>query len=218
MRPIYVIFQNGVSEYQQKAVLNGIRIVLDEVQVNVSVKPFGVWRHRNWLLPNGELASHMSVDWYVKVGQEKSQKPGQLHAGAISNVLLDDPWQRGEPHWDVTVFRTDLYDEGCNFVLGEARFNHQCLVSVHRFLDFPAEVQFECIATTVAHELGHVFGLVHKNRKEGTIEESLGSHCTNRCIMRQRLSAPGWIELSRDRLQYGPFCQTCLGELYQFFR
>jgi predicted Zn-dependent protease len=68
------------------------------------------------------------------------------------------------------------------------------------------------------HEGGHMFGLPSNKRKEN-VEEKLGGHCTNRCVMRQGLIVPDdWVRMTEDRIKYGPLCNQCVNEIYAFFR
>ena len=220
MKPIYVMRQEGITSAQESAVLQGIDIVLQAAQADVEVKSFGVWRHKDWVnLYNGQLNPYMSVDWYVEQGRKASRGNGQLHGGAICNALWQEPWQKSHPHWDVVILKSDIYDDGCNFVIGEAVADGFCIVSVNRLSGLDEASQKECIITETIHELGHVFGLPNDNRGDGTIEQSLGGHCTNVCTMRQGLVVPrDWLRMTQDRLRHGTFCQICLAELRQFFQ
>ena len=219
MKPIYLVIQEGVVADMASVALDGINAVVREAQANVQVKNFGVWRHKDWIDMNtGALLPYMSVDWYVEQGRKASRNKRQLYINPISYALISEPWQKAQPHWDVTVMKDDLYDDGCNFIIGGAIPYHNFVISTYRFRDLDEFWRRECFKTSVMHELGHVFGLPN-DRQDGTIEQSLGGHCTNRFIMRQGLVVPrDWLVLTRDRLEHGSFCSTCLSELHQFFQ
>ena len=219
IKPIYVMHEDGVTPDHVVAVSKGIAAVLDAagMRQRIEVHHFGAWRHAQWR-QGTTLRPHCSVEWYLDEGRKHSKKDGQLYEPAISNALYNDPWQESQPHYDLVILKSDLYAEGCNFIIGAALKGKFCLVSVNRFLGLSAKEQEECIATETIHELGHVFGLPHDDRNDGAIEESLGGHCTNRCTMRQGLVVPrDWQYMTTHRLQHGPFCPTCKQELRQFF-
>ncbi|MFW6130487.1 MAG: matrixin family metalloprotease, partial [Atribacterota bacterium] len=66
----------------------------------------------------------------------------------------------------------DIYDEGLNFIFGEAR-GKACIISENRFRPCGEikeknvrEKVFDRVIKTVVHELGHTFGLKHCKKKE----------------------------------------------------
>ena len=71
------------------------------------------------------------------------------------------------------------------------------------------------IKQAVYHELGHLFGLVPETRN--SVNESLGIHCNNICIMRQGLSIDEWINITNHRLEYGILCSPCSIDIKDYF-
>ncbi len=221
LRPIYVMHEDGVTPDHVVAVSKGIAQVLDAagMRQRIEVHHFGPWRHQNWKLPNGELRPFHSVEWYVERARSASKKPGFLYEPELSLQLYCEPWQDERLHWDVLILKSDMYADGTNYIIGAAN-DRFAIVSTCRFVNrgLNAREEHECIVTETVHELGHVFGLPNSNRPEKTIEQSLGPHCTNRCVMRQGLVVPrDWQYMTDHRLQHGPFCPTCQRELRQFF-
>lgn len=223
IKPLYLMHEEGVTTKQINAVLDGIRQMLDMCGMTsqIEIHNFGVWRHGEWR-KEGKLIPWKSVDWYIQRGREESVRRDQLDGNTIIYQLYGEPWQDpskgGQPHYDVVVLKSDMYADDTNFVIGVALPEHGTVISIHRFLGLRDQVtQIECIKTETMHEIGHVFGLVPEERTEN-VEESLGKHCTNICVMRQGLRLPNdWIRITHDRLNQQALCRQCQKDLRAFF-
>ncbi|MCD6477662.1 MAG: hypothetical protein J7K87_01540 [Candidatus Aenigmarchaeota archaeon] len=105
-----------------------------------------------------------------------------------------------------------------NFLVGLAIPGYNAIASTKRFegVNDP-QMRWECVKTEVMHEIGHVFGAPSYSRKD--IEENLGRHCKNKCVMRQGIRVPmDWIAMTKDRLETGKaFCDSCENDLREFF-
>ncbi len=67
------------------------------------------------------------------------------------------------------------------------------------------------------HELGHIYGAAPKGRKN--TEENLGSHCTNTCVMEQKLSVDTMLQHAKIiGLRPDKFCYDCQGDLRYYKR
>jgi len=105
-----------------------------------------------------------------------------------------------------------------NFIIGLASPGDSTTFSVKRFRELDEWMKNECIKTETMHEVGHVFGLIPYSRTKN-VEQSLGKHCTNKCTMRQGLMVPqDWIKITKDRLDYGAFCDDCKKDLVEYFK
>jgi len=112
--------------------------------------------------------------------------------------------------FDIQIFDT-------NFVIGLASPGIGTTISTYRFKQLDDKLRYECIKTETMHELGHVFGLIPDERTTD-VEDSLGKHCANICIMRQGLTLPtDWINITKDRLDQGALCQPCKSDLKEYF-
>jgi len=158
------------------------------------------------------------MDWYISEGTRFSEKRGQLNADRILNLCNEDRWQIDERHYKVMILKSDMYAEDTNFIIGYAVEGMGTIISINRFLSLDQAIQKECIKTETMHELGHVFGLINKNRNQA-VKYELGKHCANKCVMRQGLRVPeDWIRITQDRLKNGPFCNLCKEELITYFK
>ncbi len=116
----------------------------------------------------------------------------QFHAGTILNFLstLKYPSMLRI----IAIVDFDIYEEGLNFVFGEARYNGCCaVVSIYRLKNPEESILFERTFKEVNHELGHTFGL---------------RHCENMsCVMSFSNSIFDVDRKSRN------FCERCLSVL-----
>lgn len=215
--PVYIIHDDGVNENQMNAVKEGVMELLQiaRIESEIEVCDFGVWRDPNWKV-KGELLPFGSIDWYLKQGRIAGRN--QLHAADILGAIQREPWQDAVPHYDVMVTSKDLFLTGTSFVLGAARPGLGTVLSVVRWESFSAGDQFELIKTETEHEFGHVLGLPNGNRAD--LNQDLGRHCCNKCVMQQGMTVPNdWIEITNDRLtsDFGPLCPTCKRDLQNHF-
>jgi predicted Zn-dependent protease len=217
-RPINFMHEVGVDPMHVETVLSATRAVLRTagVEDRIELRNFGAWRNCHWR--NGDrYLNWQSVDWYLRVAFDFSRNETQFHGGKLMELLWNEPWQEAEPHYDIVLTKSDMYDVDCNFVIGLAVQGFGTVISTNRFLGLPAAEARECIITETMHEVGHVFGLVPGDRTDN-VEESLGKHCANRCIMRQGLVVPrDWQVFTQDRLAGNGFCPTCMRDLRKYF-
>ena len=219
IKPIYLMHQKGLFNSEILAVIDGIseirKLIFELTGINIGFKNF-----KNWGNSNDDLEPYQGVEWYINIGKQASSRRTQLNVSAIQDVIAREPWkdvyQGGTDHYDVFVVKEDMYAGDNNFVIGEANRLIGTTISTYRFRDLDEQRQYECIKTEVMHELGHVFGAPSEQRTHN-IEESLGEHCTNTCVMRQGLLVPqDWIKLTEDRILYEPMCQDCKNDLRQY--
>lgn len=217
LKPVYVMQQKGVTPDEKAAVMDCLNEILSEAGVDgvIEVKDFGEWHQND--------SDYGSAEWYVQKGREmgrQTEDGEQLNASTMVSLCASEPWREKEDHYDLFVCSSDLWEgfSNNNFVIGLALRNNATVLSVARFRhpELDARTRRECVKTEVMHELGHVFGLV---TGRGRIEMSLGTHCADRCTMRQGITVPDdWVPISQDRLRYGAFCKTCREDLRGYFR
>ena len=222
-KPVYVMNQEGLSDLEKRAVLEGVQELVRLAQVgDLDIHDFGIWRQPDYKSSEGSLKSFQSVDWYVQKGRETSRNRNQLNADTMQTSLLIEPWkdtQRGgKDHYDVLIVHEDMHSQGTNFVIGLAQAGIGTVISTHRFKGLDDRLKRECVKTETMHEVGHVFGLIPDNRTEN-VDYSLGKHCANKCVIRQGLRLPDdWINMTKDRLRYGALCQPCQRYLKAYFK
>jgi predicted Zn-dependent protease len=218
IRPVFLMHEEGLPEDELSAVLKGISLVLNFAKVSekIKIENLRVWRQPNWAT-GAILSAWNSVDWYLGQAKIASEREGQIHGGFLLNLLCQEPWQKTRPHYDIVVLHRDIYSHDCNFAIGLAIQGVATVISTYRFRKLDPRTKYECIVTETMHEVGHVFGLIPDDRAE-KVEESLGRHCTNTCIMRQGLLVPqDWVKITQDRFAGHNFCKICLRDLRKWF-
>jgi len=122
----------------------------------------------------------------------------------------------GQKHSYVIILKSDIYLENTDFVIGASGKTMWPIISTYRFrnLETP-DLKYEVIKTATMHEIGHFFRVPNDNRTTN-VEENIGLHCTNECVMRQGINIPkDWIKFTEDRLKSGkPLCDECISDLF----
>ena len=222
IKPVYVMNQDGLPDSEKQAVLDGASELIKLAGADIKLIDFGVWRTPQYKSSDDTFNEYQSVDWYIQKGRETSRNKTQLNADVMGNCLLSEPWRwpdrGGKVHYDILIANSDIYSKGTSFIIGTAGKSIGTIISTYRLKELDKKSRYECVKTETMHELGHVFGLIPDNRTEN-VEDSLGKHCTNRCIMRQGLSVPDdWIKMTDDRLRYGALCQACERDMKDYLR
>lgn len=220
LKPVYIMNEQGISDLEKKAVLDGTKELLRiaGVEEQIKVADFGAWKHREYKNIDGSLKEYHSVDWYLQEGRKASRNTTQLNAEKIVRLLYTEPWRRGDhEHYDILITRSDMYSGNAHFIIGIADPASATVLSTYRFKNLDDKLRYECIKTETLHELGHVFNLPKERIKSDNW--ILNGHCPNKCVMRQGLALPtDWINMTNDRIKYGPFCEPCKTHLKNYFK
>lgn len=124
----------------------------------------------------------------------------QYHAGTILNYLSQIVYPNMVRLIALVGF--DLYEEGLNFVFGEAQYGGKCaVVSTYRLRHPDERIYFERVFKETNHELGHTFGL---------------KHCEDpKCVMSFSNSIKDVDRKSRD---FCPKCRQKLDYVLSYYR
>lgn len=218
--PIYFTHTNNVPYKEAEAALLGTTDALRASGQNRKLHNLGAAHFGQ--------GAYASPEWYIQEARRRqsftrSTEYGfQVSVNEIVTLFRTEPWQR-TPHWEVFVVGDDITDtinqnssQLLNFVFGSTETNFACIQSIARLRGIETPLKLAMIRRLLAHEVGHLFGLCQKGRRN-TIQK-LGTHCTNLCCMRQGLSLNEWAEQTRqeDVMKYGArFCRDCKNELDQ---
>ncbi len=217
IRPIYLMNENGVDPMDKKAVIGGIETMLKiaGVENKIKILDYSELIGKRYISPDGSSKEYKSLDYYLQQGKIASKNSTKLNATKISNLCAYEIAISGYKHYYVLIVKTDIYLEEGNtrFVIGAGKEGCCAIISTYRFSNLD-DLKYEVIKTETMHENGHVFDIPNDNRATN-VEENLGWHCTNECVMRQGLIVPkDWIEMTNDRLESGrPLCDECINDL-----
>lgn len=216
LKPIHVMCEKGVTDRQVAVVIRAIEIALKVANVSVPIRNLGRWQTPGFW-QNGRLLPYRSAAWYLMVGRLASRDRREIEGSAVFDKLCCEPWQEQEPHYDVLLLKSNLYAGNTNFALGLSQPGLGSIISAYQIFNSSWRLDPHDVLGTVAlHEIGHVFGAPDENRRT-RLDYSLGPHCLNRCVMRQRLVLDEWQELTRDCFGRGIYCPECAYDIRSHF-
>lgn len=219
IKPIYFMTENGVDLQDKKAVKDSIKTIfkLAGVEKKIKIFDYSELSGTNYKSLNGSLKEYKTVDWYLQKGKETSRNSMKLNANAIYSLCCEEIALSGYKHYYVLILKSYIYGNNTNFVIGSGGKGTCAIISTYRFNDLEPDLKYEVIKTVTMHEVGHVLGIPNKNRKIN-VENNLGWHCTNKCVMRQGLCVPDdWIKMTNDRIKsVKPLCNECINDLFVF--
>lgn len=233
IRPIYLMNENGVDPIDNKAVIEGIETMLKiaGVENKIKILDYDELIGKKYIsIIDGSLKEYKNIDWYLQQGKLKSRNSTQINANAICSFFVELICLSEQKHYSVFVVKSDIYSkyqdpETKNYKetyynVGVAIPFHCAIISTYRFKDKDLEhfLKFEVIKTETMHEIGHIFGIPNKKRKN--LDKRLGNHCSreNKCVMRQGMTVDEWKDMTKDRLRSGkPLCDECIDDLRIYF-
>lgn len=218
--PIYLINENGIDPVDNKAVIEGIETILKiaGVENKIKILDYSELIGKKYISPDGSSKEYKSLDYYLQQGKIVSRKATKLNATKIINLCAYEIAISGYKHYYVLILKSDIYLENTDFVIGAGKKGHCAIISTYRFKDLDDNRKYEVIKAEAMHEIGYVFGIPNNNRKTN-VENNIGLHCTNECVMRQGLCIPDdWIEMTNNRLKSRkPLCDECIDDLKTYF-
>lgn len=136
---------------------------------------------------------------------------GQVHLERLVVDLVNHPQVGHNPRVaTIVITDNDLYSDRVNWCFGSVNQDtdgaNYLTLSTARIQD---PIRFRHVAT---HELGHLFGAASRGRRNTV--ENLGPHCTNQCVMEQKLSEEEMHRHARViSAKTDKFCHECQEEL-----
>lgn len=224
---ISVMWSEGVSEHESDVLVNAIDRLLKWLylrhpsalaQPPIQARVFG-----NWVIP-GLLPDrpYWGTQWYID--SSFNAELGCVIAPTFLELVRQEPWQKGDPHFDLALLDQDLTDfpvalarlRPDHYTLGSSLPGLAAVMSVHRLRQLTDELARDrALRRLVHHHLGHVFGVPSLVRGEEVARLGLEMHCTNRCAMRHASTEEEWAALGLEEEKAGwPFCERCTTELH----
>ncbi len=176
MKPISILWSDGVSEAEVKAAVTAMRDFLRCVQAvgfeqdiclaPITVRPFG-----NWIIQGatGREAYH-SFQWYWQTSLD--ERSGQVSAATFIEIVRYEPWQQTEPHFDFALLHTDLRDDMAGAAEGAETEREYPLVfactepdlvtvisTCHLAQIADRDLRLKCLRSLVMRNFGRLVGL-----------------------------------------------------------
>ena len=207
MLPIYVMYDSSLDDFE-------IRCIKEAMWEFVSLFPerkVVIYGSRAW-----SRGDYSSADWYAQNAKrviKKGWKWVQYDAQSLLELMMNEPWQRNNPHIDMMFVSHDLTARNLNFCFGMT-MGRYTVQSVFRYRDLKEDDRWLAVKAVALHELGHVFGCAANPHRSNT-EIKLGRHCTNpACIMQQGMNKTEWVKHARDAYSLGRvYCPQCMEDI-----
>ena len=175
------------------------------------IRDFGNWSQG--------IGPFQSLEWY-----ENSSYIPEIDKFNGSNILLNfilEPWKKGDPHFDIAIFSKRMTAKDCDgnwlsFIFGLAG-SGAAIISTHEFNHGLKNKRLRhlCLRRGVLHEFFHILGLVPDSRKTN-IDNRLGLHCSNICVMRQGMSLSEWKNYAVEEEEKKVIlCHQCKKDLHE---
>lgn len=201
-RPVRILCGRGVTDEQLDLAIAAINDLTKFAMVALPIE-----------IVKGKLPAEIE-----KIGVANSRvvsKKRQLGAHQMLDKMIENvrSSHSTDPHFEVFLTKKDIFgDDQTNWIFGVSQEDHAGVYSFNRFVGKLAD---ETAKTVIMHEVGHVFSL--PARTSGALEEKLGKHCTNRCLMRQGMSLAEMRSITEDRLAGHALCDLCRQDLIRYF-
>ena len=228
MKPITVIWSDGVSEAEANESIGAMREFLRYLQgvaqdqdiglTPIVLRPFG-----NWILKGAAgMQAYHSFRWYWESSLD--QHTGRVSAATFIEIVRYEPWQHAEPHLDLALLHTEL----CNDTQktdGDFPSVFACtepdLVTVIsiRHLSHIAdrELRLKCLRSLVLHNFGHLVGLPYglqstkRQPPESTaVPRDSSRTCAMPCIMYEAQSVDELMAVATGEKEDLVLCRPCL--------
>ncbi len=218
IRPLHVLWQEGITEEMLEGVKDGIRttLALAGVSGEIAILYYGQRGKSDWLEQRELINPYDNLGWHLWYAQEKSEVPDHLNSIALLNSLADNPGYEAEPRYELVVVKNPIHSGNNPNLFGVGRHNQGAIVTLGDKLCLLDPVDKETDSEkrkrlyyyhlhtrlNTMHELGHVWGLC--TRQE--------AHCQNDCVM-------WWQENPElyNKIKNWAFCPECLVKLKQYF-
>ena len=183
MKPISILWSDGVSESEVKTTVTAMRDLLRHMQTvaleqDICLAPITVRPLGNWIIQGvGGIGAYHSFRWYWQTSLD--ERSGQVSAATFIEIVRYEHWQQTDPHFDLALLHTDLRDDTAD-AAGAHPLAFACtepdLVTVistrHLAQVADPDLRLKCLRSLVIHNFGHLIGLpgglpeTNRNRPE----------------------------------------------------
>ena len=233
MKPISILWSDGVSEAEAKESVSAMRAFLhylqgvaDDQDIGLSpiiLRPYGDWTLKG---TDGRDAYH-SFRWYWQSSLDEHS--GHVSAATFIEIVRYEPWQQYEPHLDLALLHTELRDDIAE-TDGEFPSVFACtepdlvtVISIRHLMQIADwELRLKCLRSLVMHNFGHLVGLPKGLQRESKSltttpakdKRTAARTCSMPCIMYEAQSLDDLMTTAASREEEGlALCCNCQGVL-----
>jgi hypothetical protein len=222
MKPISIMWTQGVHDLEAHIAIVTLHEALTAIygparykHLNLftpEVRPFG-----NWSIPDLPAeAPYRSTQWYIE--QTGGPQANQVKGAQFLQTVLQEPWQRTDPHYDLAVIDQELMHTGAEGqeqgpLLGMAVPGSAVVTSVAPLRKIgDLRLRLLSLRRLILHFTGHMFGLPAPSQPLDL--EPPTRHCPELCAMRYAPSVEillaHAVEELQNRVLYCPRCRQAL--------
>ena len=169
----------------------------------LEVKPFG-----NWVLQDAQPDSlYSSAAWYMEHSYDSER--GCLAARRYLDLVVNEPYQHHNPHFDLAIVHYPLYDESEGHeVMGAGISGLAAVTSTAWLRRLSARNERPAVLRRIiAHYLGYVIGVPSPIYDSSTV-------CSGACAMRPSRELSEWVALAQEESDDDVvYCESCRRQL-----
>ena len=170
MKPITILWSDGVSEAEAKESIGAMRDFLRYLQdvaheQDIGLAPIVLRPYGNWILKGtaGEEA-YQSFRWYWESSLD--QHTGQVSIATFIEIVRYEPWQYVDPHLDLALLHTDLRNDVTETsgefpsVFAYTEPDLVAVISIRHLAQIADnDLRLRCLRSLVMHNFGLLVGL-----------------------------------------------------------
>ena len=172
----------------------------------------------DWHIPSlPEDAPYRSYRWYIDQSFDAQRQA--VIGSKLVEVILNEPWQRLNPHYDLSLIGQAL-DSAQGGAAGEEALallvpGRVAVISVAPLRQIADErVRLFAVRRVVAHQIGHLFDVPQPGRPHAESAPSGERHCANLCAMREAHDLDQLVEMTMGELSADVLlCDDCWHDL-----
>ena len=229
MKPITILWSDGVSEAEAKECIGAMRDFLRFLQrvafeQDIGLAPIMLRPYGNWALQNstGKEAYH-SFRWYWE--SSLNQDSGKVSAATFIDIVRYEPWQHADPHLDLVLLHTELHDDIANqdddfpSVFACTEPDLVTIISLRHLSQIAdSALRLRCLRHLVMHNFGHLVGLPNglpsisraQPGESAPAKQARARSCVAPCIMFEAQSIDELMIAAAAEQEEGlVLCQSC---------
>ncbi len=229
MKPITILWSDGVSEAEAKECIGAMRDILRflqkvAVEQDIGLAPIMLRPYGNWALQNSTAnEAYHSFRWYWESSLD--QRSGQVSAATLIDIVRYEPWQHADPHLDLVLLHTELHDDTENqdgdfpSVFACTEPDLVTIISLRHLSQIAdANLRLKCLRNLVMHNFGHLVGLPNglpsgsraQTGESASAKRASAHPCVAPCIMVETQSIDELMTVAAAAEEAGIYlCKTC---------
>ena len=223
MRSISVTWTSTVELTEAHFALDAIQKVVGDLhRVAFAMGWFGAPPEVNvfgdWHIPAlPESAPYRSLQWYVDQSYDRASDG--LLGGRYLDIIANEPWQRRNPHYDLSLVGRPFVDLGDGpedaAALAMSIPGVATVISMAMLRQIKNDrLRLFAVRRVTAHQLGHLFGIPARGSAHSVDAGHGERHCLNLCAMSDVGDMDELIETSLRELNSSVLlCDACRDDL-----